>query len=98
MSVTRSFRMTDVGDARLQDDIGDDAVSNAAGVLVAPSSRRSVRLNRSTSMAMMPSGPFAKMLANFTSQLTSSHRYDVRVVTRVENVSSSAEMKTINSA
>ena len=42
-------------------------------VRVAPSSSRSVRLRRSTSIAITPSGPFAKMLANFTSQRTSSH-------------------------
>ena len=57
-----------------------------------------MRLNRSTSIAITPSGPFAKMLANFTSQRTSSQMYDVRFVTRVENVSSSADMKMINSA
>ena len=38
------------------------------------------------------------MLANFTSQRSSSHTYDDRIDTRVENVSSSALMKIMNSA
>ena len=40
-----------------------------------------MRLSRSTSIAITPSGPCAKMLANFTSQRTSSHTYELRVET-----------------
>ena len=49
-------------------------------------------------MAMTSSAAVVKMLANFASHVTSSHVYEARAVTRVENVSSWASTRIRNSA